>query len=240
MSNICIVVPVYNEGKVFQQWLPSLLSVALEVGAGVVVVVDGGEGGEEFGVWSGELGVKNGEWAGCERMIFLRHLVNCGVGAAVMTGIEFARRQGAGLVLTIDGDGQHDPEDLRTLLAELKKGSADIVNGSRFLKHQSIPVLRRIYNFLSNVIVFLVAGFWLSDSQSGMKGFSARALKKLDLHSAGYEWCTEVFQEANWYGFSVQEVPISVKYTRHSLGKGQSFAVGVDMIIRLMVRSLLR
>jgi len=214
LMKIFVLVPVYNEGKVFEEWLPSLLEVAKDIKANVVVIDDGSIDGQ----CSFDSRLSTFDYR------LLCHPVNCGVGAAIATGMEYARAQGAELVLTIDGDGQHDPEDLKLVLAELKQGRADIVNGSRFMKKQKIPFLRRVANFLANVITFILSGFWLSDTQTGMKGFSQKALKKLEIESAGYEWCTEIFREASWYKLKVREVPISVKYNLYTLYKGQSFA----------------
>lgn len=229
--------PVYNEGKVFQEWLPKLLNVAESMGAKVVVVDDGSDE-RDFSLTEAGFGRPACRQAGMTKV--LRHEVNCGVGAAVATGMEFAKRQGAEMIVTIDGDGQHDPRDLRLLIDTLKQGGADIVNGSRFLKKQKIPTSRRVANFLANVITFLLSGFWVTDSQSGMKGFSKKALEKIEVQTAGYEWCSDIFREANWYGLKIEEVPISVSYNLYSLNKGQSFAIGIDMVMRLVMRSLWR
>lgn len=230
---IWIVVPVHNEGEIFQRWLPSLLQVASLLKAKVVVVDDGSS--SKFQVASSKF--QDLQLATCN---FLRHEVNCGAGAAVTTGMEYAKQHGADIVLTIDGDGQHDPRDLIELAEKLKSGETDIINGSRFLKRQSIPFFRRIANFLANIITFLLSGFWLTDSQSGMKGFSKKALEKIQIQTPGYEWCTDVFREANQYDFRVKEAPISVSYNAYSLKKGQSFAIGLDMMMRLIVRSLMK
>lgn len=226
---IFIIIPVFNEGVVFQNWLPKLLNVAELLGARVVVVDDGS---------ASPLSICSP--ASQKLVVILKHDVNCGVGAAVATGMEYARRQGAEMVLTIDGDGQHEPRDLVGLADKLKSREADILNGSRFLKKQWIPWSRRLANVLANIITFLLSGFWMTDSQSGMKGFSKKALEKIEIQTAGYEWCSDIFRESNWYGFKIEEVPISVTYNLYSLSKGQSLAVGIDMVMRLILRSLWR
>jgi len=224
MGDIVILVPVYDEGKVFEAWLPRLLCVAERLQAQVVVIDDGSK-----------VPLK-----AVKGVVLLRHEVNCGVGAAIGTGLNYARSQGASMVLTIDGDGQHDPKDLPRLVEVLQSGRVDIVNGSRFLQRQSIPVSRRVANGLANVITWILSGFWLSDSQSGMKGFVGPGLKKLEIMTPGYEWCSDVFREASWYGLRLEERPISVLYNSYTLNKGQSFAVGIDMVFRLAIRSLWR
>jgi len=224
---IYILVPVYDEDQVFDKWLPSLLNTVQKCDAQVVVVDDGSQKSLE-------------KYQEHESVIVLRHEVNCGVGAALETGLEYARGRAADYVFTIDGDGQHDPDDLLYLLDELKKGAVDIANGSRFLKKQSIPVFRRLANLLGNIIVFLLSGYWLSDSQSGMKGFSKKALRSVSIHSNGYEWCSDVFRMANWNRLKIEELPISVHYDSYTMKKGQGFAVGLDMLVKLMVKSLMR
>jgi len=99
---------------------------------------------------------------------------------------------------------------------------------------------RRMGNFGGNIITFLLSGYWVSDSQSGMKGFTKNAIQNMIELSAGYEWCTDVFRVANWYHFRVSEVPISVVYNLYTMRKGQGLAVGLDMIVRLVVKSLLK
>lgn len=254
--------PVFNEGSVFEDWFPGLLGVAERIGAQVVVIDDGSgekvqvlraKGQEGIGL-RGERGL--GGWRGLgrededegmthstslrARFKVLRHPVNCGVGAALQTGLEYVRHFDPDFVLTIDGDGQHDPEDLLSLYKEIKAGGIDIVNGSRFLKKQSIPFVRRVANFLGNIVNFSLSGYWLSDSQSGMKGFSKKALAELRNFSPGYEWCLDVFRIANWNAFKLKEVSVSVLYNSYTLNKGQAFSIGIDMVFRLIIRSLMR
>ena len=231
MSKICILVPVYNEGKAFLEWLPGLMEVAGDLQALVIVVDDGSE---RVCLTNEQI---QRDFPG---VTLLRHGVNCGVGAAIGTGLAFASRLQVEYVLTIDGDGQHDAEDLKLVLHELKKSDGDIVNGSRFLKVQKIPLLRRWANGAANFLTFVMSGMKVTDSQSGMKGFSRQVIEGLQLSNPGYEWCLDVFREASWKGWSVKEVPISVSYSDYSTRKGQGIAVGLDMLTRLMVKALLK
>ncbi|MDF2379357.1 MAG: glycosyltransferase family 2 protein [Candidatus Gracilibacteria bacterium] len=228
MARSLVVMPVYNESEVFEEVLKKTLFSCKRFGLDLVVVDDG----------SARL-LSTFSAASQKPIVLLRHEVNCGVGAAVGTGFAYAKREGYQRVLTIDGDGQHDPADLEKLIEKLDQGN-DVVNGSRFLSSQKVPASRRVANFFGNIVTFFLSGLWVSDSQSGMKGFSVRALDQLEIFSAGYEWCTDVFREASWYDLKVVEVPISVKYTEYSMKKGQSFAVGTDMVMRLVIRALMR
>jgi glycosyltransferase involved in cell wall biosynthesis len=247
--NLFILVPVYNEGAVFLEWLPKLLEVAERIGARIVVIDDGSEERVKVIIKKEKRGEDEDDLSFAEatedsggrlRIKVLRHPVNCGVGAALQTGLDYVKTLDPEFVLTIDGDGQHDPEDLVLLLQELQKTEVDIVNGSRFLKKQEIPFLRRCANMMGNIVNFLLSGYWVTDSQSGMKGFSKTAVHELEFLSPGYEWCIDLFREANWSGFSINEVPISVLYNSYTLNKGQGFSIGIDMIFRLAIRSLIR
>ena len=223
-----ILVPVYNEGKVFLSWFPRLYSVLSRLdGDWKIVIID--DGSEE------SLPLEDSG-----DVVVLRHPLNTGVGSALGTGLAYVRFSDPDFVFTIDGDAQHDPEDLVSLYDVLSSSSVDLVNGSRFLKKQKIPFLRRIANFVGNIVSFSLSGYWVTDSQSGMKGFSKNALKKLQFYSPGYEWCIDVFREASWYRWKVKELPISVRYSAYTLGKGQHFALGLDMVLRLLVRVLTR
>jgi glycosyltransferase involved in cell wall biosynthesis len=251
IERVFILVPVYEEGDVFRAWLPSLIAVAQELDAGIVVIDDGsgekvqvprgegqkGKSGDEddpsFAEATEDLGVRL-------RIKVLRHPVNCGVGAAIQTGLEYVKQFDPDVVLTIDGDGQHRAEDLMAVYAKLNESECDIVNGSRFLKKQSIPFMRKCANRFGNLVNFLLSGYWVSDSQSGMKGFGRSAVQDMRISSAGYEWCMDVFRESNRLSLKIQETPVSVLYNSYTLNKGQSFAIGIDMLFRLIIRSLVR
>ena len=156
------------------------------------------------------------------------HQKNIGPGAATKTGIDTARAMGATLVVTIDGDGQHDPSDIPALLATLREERADIVFANRFGRPNQIPRTRRAFNWCANVVTFLATGAWVADSQCGLKAFGPRALAELELTAAGFEFCTQIVREATHRGWRIAEVPSRVRYSTESLAKGQSFTRGVQ------------
>lgn len=155
------------------------------------------------------------------------HQMNKGPGAATKTGINAARAAGATFVVTIDGDGQHDPSDIPALLIPLQENRADIVFANRFGRPNSIPTTRRAFNWCANLVTFLATGAWFADSQCGLKAFGPRALTELEITANGFEFCTEVVREATYRGWRIAEVPSRVEYSTKSLAKGQSFTQGV-------------
>jgi glycosyltransferase involved in cell wall biosynthesis len=174
--------------------------------------------------------------------IVVSHPLNCGAGAATMTGIEAARRLQANVAVTLDADGQHNPEDIPKLLIPVKEGRADIVIGTRFFKgsKNTIPAIRTFFNMGGNVFTYLVTGRYVSDSQSGFKVLGPEALREIQLHLSGFEFCSEIIREIEQHKWRVVEVPIRVTYSEYTLAKGQSFSRGVITACKMLLRSFLR
>ncbi len=176
----------------------------------------------------------------------LRHLENSGAGAATMTGLEAARRMGATTVVTLDADGQHDPNDIPRMLKPIEDGTADIVFANRFgpasdhRPRNRIPAVRRLFNAVGNLLTFVVTGIWSSDSQCGFKAFGPRALAEVELRMRGFEFCTEIVREAAEHRWRIIEVPTKVLYSEYTLAKGQSFGNGVRTALKILLRSFLR
>jgi hypothetical protein len=118
---------------------------------------------------------------------------------------------------------------------------SDIVIGSRFLNHgNSVPAMRRVFNRIANIITFFLAGIMLTDSQSGLKAFSRKALETIKMSANGFEFSSEIIREAHYYQLSITEVPVSVVYTPYSLSKGQNLSTGLTTVFRLIIRTLMR
>jgi len=164
----------------------------------------------------------------------LRHLINLGPGASTMTGIKFALSQDADFIATIDADHQSDPIDLVQMVTTIKnEQDIDLLIGSRFLQRNPIPTSRRVFNYIGNVISFLITGLYVTDSQSGYKVMSRRFAEKLNIDYNGFEFCIDIIKKAHMNQFKVAEIPVSVVYTKETMAKGQSFKQGVMMLGRL-------
>lgn len=161
----------------------------------------------------------------------LTHYVCLGAGAATQTGMDYAVKQNAKIVVTIDGDDQHCPTDIKTLVQKMRKEQLDVVIGSRFLnKENEVPFIRILFNKIGNVFTGLLTGLFVTDSQSGFKAMHARFVKKTKINLNGYEFCTEIINLIKLNEASFAEVPIKVKYTKESRGKGQNFFNGIKMV----------
>jgi len=220
-----IVIPAYNEEKNIR----SLIVSCQLMGYNDIIVVDDG---------SDDSTAETAKTAGA---VILSHVINRGVGAATQTGLEAARRMGAEIAVTIDADGQHQAKDIKIITDALIASKNDIVIGSRFLTvENSIPRVRKIFNSAANVITFFLAGVYLTDTQSGFKAFSKRALELIQITANGYEFSSEIIREAKYFRLRIAEVPVSVIYTPYSLSKGQNLATGITTIFKLIIRTFMR
>jgi hypothetical protein len=113
----------------------------------------------------------------------------------------------------------------------------EVVLGSRFLNRKNkMPIFNRLANFFANVLVFLVYEFWTTDSQSGFRAYSKKALDLIDTSSDRYEFDSEVIREIARHKLRVTEVPIDVFYTPYSLSKKQkqNFINGIKTFIKII------
>lgn len=178
----------------------------------------------------------------------IHHIENSGAGAATMTGIEAARALHADIIITLDADEQHVPDDIPALLAPIKENKADIVFANRFgpfdpaqgRPKNNIPFIRRVFNGIGNLVTLLATGKWVSDSQCGYKAFGPRAARQVHLRMNGFEFCTEIVREAVHHRWRIAQIPVKVVYSQYTLAKGQSFANGVKTAFKILLRSFLR
>lgn len=152
----------------------------------------------------------------------LRHILNRGQGAALQTGITYSLRQGAGMVVTFDADGQHEQGDIRSLVAPIRSGEVEITLGSRFLGDaHDISWRRRVLLRGGIAFTWLSTGLWLSDTHNGMRAFSRRAAATLDVQLDRMAHASELIDQVRCCGLPFREIPVTVRYTAYSRSKGQ-------------------
>lgn len=167
-----------------------------------------------------------------------RHDRNRGYGAAIRTALTKGRQLGADVLVILDGDGQHDPKDIPSLVKPLLEGEADVVVGSRFLRGgKSSPLYRRLGQRILTIATNLGSGRRLSDSQSGFRAYSSKALKELSLAESGMSVSSEIQFAIGKSGLRVAEVPIDVSYMdkakRSPLGHGLSVLSRILVLVSL-------
>ncbi|HVS18370.1 MAG TPA: glycosyltransferase family 2 protein [Planctomycetota bacterium] len=135
-----------------------------------------------------------------------------GKGYALIKGIEATKALGADVIVVMDSDGQHLPEEIGVVVAPLLEGRGDMVVGSRMLGTLRTSTINKFGNFGLKLISFAVTGRWLTDTESGFRAFRAEKLWSLPLSSRGYEIESELLLRALHAGFRVTEVPIHVPF----------------------------
>jgi len=139
----------------------------------------------------------------------IRQKRNMGKGEALRNLFRAARESGADVMVTIDADAQHDPDEIPALVEPISKGEADIVVGSRFITSSgSVPQHRRVVNRLMNAVT--LEG--VSDTQSGFRAYGKRAIGSIVPGEMGMGVDSEILMDAARINLSILEVPISVMY----------------------------
>jgi len=212
-----IVIPAYNE----ELTIGSVVALAKKYGD--VLVVDDGSSDR-----TSEIAKEAGA-------IVIRHERNVGKGQALKTGFEYALSRGYDFVVTLDADGQHNPDEIPLLLEPTIKGEADLVIGSRYLNEskKKIPVYRRFGLWVLNKSTKVVAGVDV-DSQSGFRAINRKALEKLNLNSTDYSVETDMVVKVREEGLKIKEVPISVRYDVPKKHKKNPVSHGLSVLASIL------
>jgi UDP-N-acetylglucosamine---dolichyl-phosphate N-acetylglucosaminyltransferase len=219
--NLVVIIPAYNEEKNIGQVIQGVKKYTSNI-----IVIDDGSKDQTFQIAS-----QNGARV-------LHHLINRGLGGALSTGIKAALSERADIIITLDADGQHDPEEIPNLIKPIIEGQADVVIGSRFIKNQSMPLFRKAGNYFFNLITFFLFGIWSTDSQAGMRAFNKKAAENLEIFTSGMEVSSEIIKEIKSHNLRLKEVPIKAIYTDYSLSKGQGLIPGLKTLIKLLILKL--
>ena len=209
MKLVCI--PVYNEESSIRDIVEKSLFYADKV-----IVCDDGSTDDTENV---------AKQAGA---VVISHKKNQGYGAAISTLFDYARKENAQIMVTLDGDSQHDPNQIPLLIDALTTHNVDVVIGSRFLDNSTkasgyrktgIKIITSASNYGTN--------FKVSDSQSGFRAYSKNAIDAIHPTEQGMSISTEILLKISNKGLSVAEVPITVSYEgdtseQHSVPHGVS------------------
>ena len=195
-QHIVVVIPAYNE----ERFIGSVILRAQKLVDKVIVVDDG----------SVDATAEIAQTAGA---IVMQHKQNRGKGVALNTGFEYARTLAPEMVITLDADGQHIPEEIVKLSEPILNGKADIVVGSRYLEKTSQVPLHRIWgHHFFNIMTGQASRVPLTDSQSGFRAFSKRALDAIRFKSNGFSVESEMQFLAHECKLNIVEVPITIHY----------------------------
>lgn len=216
--DVWLVVPCFNEGTVIED----VLSSARETFPNIVAVDDGSADESAAAIHR----------AGAH---LVRHPVNLGQGAAIQTGIEYARAQpGARYFVTFDADGQHQVKDVLAMLDRVRSEPVDIVVGTRFGRprgaNDQVPLIKRIV--LRTVVLLSprTRRLGLTDAHNGLRVFNRRVAEDLNLRMNGMSHASEFVELMDALGWRVAEQPVDILYTEYSMSKGQSLLNGINIL----------
>lgn len=199
-NEVCAVIPTYQNAK-------TLLKVVADVHRVVdtVFVVDDGSNDGTAALLDKATGNERPEKV-------LTHPKNCGKGAALKTGLTYARQQGFRYAVTVDADGQHRADDIPALLKAVEEEPDALVIGNRGLQHENMPAKSTFANRFSNFWFALQTLQRLPDTQSGLRIYPLRRLHGLRWMSARYEAELTLLVFSAWAGVKLLPVPVSVYY----------------------------
>jgi len=225
-KTVFVVVPIFNEGPVIE----STLGPLIDRGYSVVAVDDGST---------------DDSWSVIRSLpvYSLHHTINLGQGASLQTGTAFALSRDAEFVVHFDADGQHNPDDIEVLLDPLRKGEADVVLGSRFLRdadRRAVPPAKRVLLRSGRLVNGVLTGLWLSDAHNGFRALTRDAAAKIELHENRFAHASEILAQIRAAKLRFVERPTAIVYTEHSVTKGQSMWNSIKIVFDLLLRRIFR
>lgn len=218
---IAALIPAYNE----ELTIGSIVLLSREYVDEVIVVDDG----------SNDRTARIAEAAGAR---VIRHEKNKGKGAALKTGF---KATDADIIVTLDGDGQHNPQEIPKLVQPIIEDIADIVNGSRYLSgaDKNTPFYRRVGQKILDKATNISTSLDITDTQSGFRAFSRDAIPYFKFKEDGFAIESEMLSDAAESNLRIVEVEIGVSYdvegsTKHPLSHGASVLYRIirDMELR--------
>jgi hypothetical protein len=216
IKDITIIIPVFNEAENLDHILPLVPNSINGHQIGVLVVDDG----------SSDHSVEVAQKHGCA---IAANPINRGGGAALRLGYDIAEAGGANIIVTMDGDGQHQPSEIEHLVAPILRDEADFIIGSRVLgSREKDSSVRWIGIHLFNFIINVLAGTRITDCSSGFRAFRTDALRKTMLFQDQFH-TAELIIDAARKGILIKEVPITItrRYSGESK-KGRNLSYGVS------------
>lgn len=206
---VIVAMPAYNEGR----YIGSLILQARQYADEVIVVDDG----------STDFTTKVAKLAGAT---VIRHEENKGYGIAIQSILAEVKKRNPDILITLDADSQHNPEEIPVLIRAVREGF-DVVIGSRQIEMHNIPRYRRVGQQVLSYLTGILSRSRVSDTESGFRSYSRRAIALLEPRQKGFGICAEIVAEANAKGLKVTEIPVTAIYTgdgstlnpiRHGLG----------------------
>lgn len=217
----CIIIAAYNEAENIEKVLNDLIKTNFKI-----VVVDDGSVDNTVKLIDDS------------KVHLLQHQLNCGQGAALQTGIEFARKNPQiEVFVTMDADGQHQIKDINPLIEPIVEKKVDVVFGSRFLdKRTKLSLIRRIVLKAAVKFSKLSTGLPLSDAHNGLRAFSKEVIFEINLQRDGMTHASEIVEIVSEKKLSYQEVAVEILYPKFMYKRGQSLWNSINILSDLFFK----
>ena len=219
-AKILVCVPAFNEGK----GISEIVKKAKKYADGVIVYDDGStDETSELATSAGATVIKSPK--------------NTGYGSAMRALFQAAREQNADIMVTLDSDGQHDPDQIPRLVEPLRSQHFDIVIGSRFLNKEDEEKVPKYRTFGIKTITKLTQSAsysGLTDSQSGFRAYNKNALSKINLFEDGMAVSTEILLRGREKNLLATEVPITVNYKNYDTSTHNPITHGVGVLYSVL------
>jgi hypothetical protein len=205
-DRVAVVIPAYNEEDNIGQVLPRIPASVCGLETAVLVVDDGSRD-------------RTGDIARAHGAAVARHVTNLGGGAALRTGYLLMVDSGARIVVTLDADGQHRPEEMERLVGPVADGTVDVAHGSRVLGHaEPNHVAREMGIIFFNRLVSMITRTRVSDCSNGYRAVRAAVLPQLVLRQEQFH-TSEFMIEAIKRGVPATEIAVTVDRRIHGHSK---------------------
>jgi glycosyltransferase involved in cell wall biosynthesis len=219
-SKILVCIPAFNEAKAVSQ----IIMKAKKYAQGIIVYDDGSTD-DTF------------EVAKSAGATVIRNPKNNGYGVAIRSLFQAAREQNADIMITLDSDGQHDPDQIPQLIEPILKQGFDLVIGSRFLNGNNKEKVPRFRSFGIKTITRLTQAasyHGITDSQSGFRAYNKNALSKINLFEDGMAVSTEILLRASEKKLSTTEVPITINYDIKDTSTHNPISHGIGVLYSVL------
>jgi glycosyltransferase involved in cell wall biosynthesis len=191
----CVIIPTYNEAREIGALTVKIRSRQLDV-----LIIDDGSQDNTSQIASD---------SGAE---VLRNEVNKGKGASLIRGFNYLIDRDFDAVITMDGDGQHDPGEIPDFIRAAETNNYDIVIGNRMFNRKEMPVTRVLTNKFMSWLISRMAGQYIPDTQCGFRLIKKKVLQKTRLSTSRYETESEILIKAAREGFKIGSIPIKSIY----------------------------
>lgn len=221
---IMIVIPAYNEADNLKEILSRFPSTSGGVEIGILVIDDGSY--DDTARVASEAGV-----------CLVRNPINRGGGAALRLGYDILQKAGSAICVTMDADGQHDPEEIEKILLPIVNDQYDFVIGSRILgDREKDSRLRIVGVYIFGWLISLLLGKKITDPSSGFRAFRMESVASITLHENQYH-TSELIIEAVKKGLRIGEVPITILKRKYGKSKkGSDWAYGLHFA-RIIIKT---